>query len=76
MGGSLSCTKTQAMEKETLTTKVGTDSTVITMEREYSTSAFTTEGAIAEPKSNSCLETISFCFLTKVRIVPFFKVKK
>lgn len=76
MGGSLSCTKTKATKKETLISKVDTESTIITVERECSTSEFITEVTIAEAKPNSCLETVSFSFLTKVRIVPFFKVQK
>lgn len=67
MGGSLSCTKSQATKKETLITRVDTESIVITVEREYSTSAFTTEVAIAEDKPNSCLESVSLSFLTKWR---------
>lgn len=73
MGGRLSCAKKHVIKKEKLMASMSPESTVITMEREYSTDTFTT---MAEAEESGCLDYDSLSFLTRVRIVPFFKVKK
>lgn len=64
MGGRLSCAKKHVIKKEKLIASMSPESTVITMEREYSTDTFTT---MAEAEESGCLDYDSLSFLTRFK---------